>query len=139
RLMGALIMTHSDDNGLVLPPNLAPDQVVMVPIYKNDDEWNTVNQAAEKILENLRRAGIRVKYDNRDTHKPGWKFNEYELKGVPVRIAIGPKDVQNNTVEIARRDTLTKEIAAVDGLTEKIGVLLEEIQKSLFEKALQYR
>src|SRR5690606_10987698 len=109
RLIGALIMTHSDDHGLVLPPNLAPDQVVIVPIYKNDEQWADVTAAGQTIAQELRQAGLRVKFDNQDTHKPGWKFNEYELKGVPLRIAIGPKDVAEGTVEVARRDTLTKQ------------------------------
>ncbi|RLD28617.1 MAG: proline--tRNA ligase, partial [Bacteroidetes bacterium] len=110
RLIGALIMTHSDDNGLVLPPKLAPDQVVIIPIYRNEEQLADVSEVAEELMTELRSKGIRVKFDNRDTHKPGWKFNEYEFKGVPVRVAIGPKDVENGTVEIARRDTLTKEL-----------------------------
>src|SRR5690606_36884594 len=112
RLMGALIMTHSDDNGLVLPPKLAPEHVVIVPIYKNDEQFAEVDKVAKEIVTDLHKAGIRVNYDNRDTQKPGWKFNEYELKGVPLRIAIGPKDVENNSLELARRDTLTKEIVS---------------------------
>jgi len=110
RLIGALIMAHSDDNGLILPPNLAPIQVVIVPIYKGNSELDKISNTAEKIRKTLTEKGISVKYDNRDTHKPGWKFAEYELKGVPVRIAIGPRDITNGTVEIARRDTLTKEV-----------------------------
>ena len=110
RLMGALIMTHSDDNGLVLPPKLAPDQVVIVPIYRNDEQFDAVSEVANNLMKDLRAKGVRVKFDKRDTHKPGWKFNEYELKGVPLRIAIGPKDIEKGTVEMARRDTLTKEI-----------------------------
>jgi len=110
RLMGALIMTHSDDNGLVLPPKLAPDQVVIVPIYRNDEQFDAVSDLANNLMKDLRAKGVRVKFDKRDTHKPGWKFNEYELKGVPLRIAIGPKDLEKGTVEMARRDTLTKEI-----------------------------
>lgn len=139
RLMGALVMTHSDDNGLVIPPNLAPDQVVIVPIYKSDEEYTAVCLEAEIILKELKEKGIRVKLDKRDTFKPGWKFNEYELKGVPLRIAIGPKDLQNQSVEVARRDVLSKEIVVRAGLAEKIKSLLEEIQKNLFEKALKFR
>ena len=139
RLMGALIMTHSDDNGLVLPPNLAPDQVVIVPIYRNEEQFEAVSEVANKIQSDLRSRGIRVKFDNRDTHKPGWKFNEYELKGVPVRIAIGPKDVENGTVEIARRDTLTKEIVEVSKSVDHISGLMQEIQTNLFQKALDSR
>ncbi len=139
RLMGALIMTHSDDNGLVLPPNLAPDQVVIVPIYRNDEQFDAVSEVAEKLMKELRAAGVRVKFDKRDTHKPGWKFNEYELKGVPLRIGIGPKDVEKGTVELARRDTLTKEFVAADKVVLKIKNLLEEIQSNLFKKAFDYR
>jgi prolyl-tRNA synthetase len=139
RLIGALIMTHSDDHGLVLPPNLAPDQVVIVPIYKNDEQWADVTAAGQTIAQELRQAGLRVKFDNRDTHKPGWKFNEYELKGVPLRIAIGPKDVAEGTVEVARRDTLTKQTMPVEGLAQQIRQLLEEIQQHLYDKALAYR
>ncbi len=139
RLMGALVMTHSDDNGLVIPPNLAPDQVVIVPIYRSDDEYTAVCAAAESIVNELKAKGIRVKLDKRDTHKPGWKFNEYELKGVPVRIAIGPKDLENKSVEVARRDTLTKEIIERDGLADTLEVLLKEIQTNLFDKALKFR
>lgn len=139
RLIGALIMTHSDDKGLVLPPNLAPDQVVIVPIYRKDEEFDLVNEVAENLMKELRSKGIRVKYDNRDTHKPGWKFNEYELKGVPVRIAIGPKDVEKGTVELARRDTLTKEFINRDEVVEKVISLMDEIQDNLFKKASNYR
>ena len=139
RLMGALVMTHSDDNGLVLPPKLAPDQVVIIPIYRSDEQYELVCKEAEKIVAELRANHIRVKFDKRDTHKPGWKFNEYELKGVPVRIAIGPKDIENNTVEIARRDTLSKEIVHRDNVSETIVQLMDEIQKSLFQKAVTYR
>ncbi|GAB5401767.1 MAG: proline--tRNA ligase [Aureisphaera sp.] len=139
RLMGALVMTHSDDNGLVLPPNLAPDQVVIVPIYRNDEQLAAASAVAEELMIALRANGIRVKFDNRDTHKPGWKFNEYELKGVPVRIAIGPKDVENGTVEIARRDTLSKELVAVDDAISYISNLMGEIQTSLYKKAASFR
>jgi prolyl-tRNA synthetase len=139
RLIGALIMTHSDDNGLVLPPKLAPDQVVIVPIYRNEEQLADVSEVAEELMTELRSKGIRVKYDNRDTHKPGWKFNEYEFKGVPVRIAIGPRDVENGTVEIARRDTLTKELVPKENATDMIVALMTEIQENLFSKAAQYR
>jgi prolyl-tRNA synthetase len=139
RLMGALIMTHSDDNGLVLPPSLAPNQVVIVPIYKGEDELNAVTKVAHTILSDLRANGISVKFDHRDTLRPGAKFAHYELQGVPLRIAIGPKDLENATVELARRDTLTKQIVAMDSLTETIRHLLKEIQESLFKKALDFR
>ena len=139
RLMGALIMTHSDDNGLVLPPKLAPDQVVIVPIYRGEEELEQVEAVAKNLQAQLRAAGIRVKYDGRDTHKPGWKFNEYELKGVPVRIAIGPRDVANGVVEVARRDTLSKESLPMEGLAATVSVLLEEIQANLFAKAVAFR
>ncbi len=139
RLMGALIMTHSDDNGLVLPPVLAPFQVVIVPIYKGQEQLAQINEVAEKIKSDLESKGISVKYDNRDTHKPGWKFAEYELKGVPVRIAIGPRDLENQTVEIARRDTLEKEILQQENLAVKIEHLLEQIQQNLYQKAVDFR
>ncbi len=139
RLMGALVMTHSDDNGLVLPPNLAPDQVVIVPIYRKDEEFEAVDEVAKDLMKKLRSSGIRVKYDNRDTHKPGWKFNEYELKGVPVRIAIGPKDVEKGTVELARRDTLQKEFISNENVVEKVVSLMDEIQNNLYKKAVSHR
>ncbi len=139
RLMGALIMTHSDDNGLVLPPNLAPDQVVIVPIYRNEEQLAAASEVAKSLMADLRSAGLRVKFDDRDTQKPGWKFNEYELKGVPVRIAIGPKDVENKTVEVARRDTLTKEIVPNEDVVSKIVGLMTEIQSNLFDKAMAFR
>lgn len=139
RLMGALVMAHSDDNGLILPPNLAPIQVVIVPIYKGDSQLDQISERAVKIKSDLERSGISVKYDKRDTHKPGFKFAEYELKGVPLRIAIGPRDIENGTVEIARRDTLTKEIVSLDGLVSYIADLLKEIQKSIFSKSLKFR
>ncbi|MDT8415731.1 MAG: proline--tRNA ligase [Flavobacteriaceae bacterium] len=139
RLIGALIMTHSDDNGLVLPPNLAPIQVVIVPIFRNDEQLEAINQKVTEIQKALQQRNISVKYDNRDTQKPGWKFNEYELKGVPLRIAIGPKDLENGTVELARRDTLTKEVIAVDAVVDRISHLLDEIQTTLFQKAASYR
>ncbi len=139
RLMGALIMTHSDDNGLVLPPKLAPIQVVIVPIYKKTEQLEAINRKVEEIVQKLQAKNISVKYDNSDNYKPGWKFNEYELKGVPVRLAIGPRDLENNTVEVARRDTLTKEIVPMENIEEYIEKLLGQIQDNLFERALNYR
>ena len=139
RLIGALIMTHSDDNGLVLPPNLAPIQVVMVPIYKGEEEQNEVAITAEKIKRDLEEKNIRVKFDNRDKFKPGYKFNDYELKGVPLRIAIGPKDLKNGTVEIARRDTLSKSIVRQAEIIDYNTSELEKIQTDLFEKAKAFR
>ena len=139
RLMGALIMTHSDDKGLVLPPKLAPDQVVIVPIYRNDEQFELVSEVAKKVMKELRAKGVRVKFDNRDTYKPGWKFNEYELKGVPVRLAIGPRDVENGTLELARRDTLTKESISRDDVVSIVVDLMDEIQKNLYNKAASFR
>jgi prolyl-tRNA synthetase len=139
RLMGALVMTHSDDNGLVLPPKLAPIQVVIVPIYKTDEQYDAISEKANEITKELRKLGISVKYDNRRTHKPGWKFAEYELKGVPLRIAIGPRDLENGNAELARRDTLTKEIVKQENLTERISGLLDEIQENLYKKAFDFR
>jgi len=139
RLMGALVMAHSDDNGLVLPPNLAPIQVVIVPIYKGTDQLPGISQVANRIKGELEAKGISVKYDDRDTHKPGWKFAEYELKGVPVRLAVGPRDVENATVELARRDTLEKVILRQEGIADHIAELLNTIQQSIFNKALSFR
>jgi len=139
RLMGALIMTHSDDNGLVLPPNLAPIQVVIVPIYKNEEQYKAISDKAIILMQELKEEGISVKYDDRTSFKPGWKFAEYELKGVPLRIAIGPRDLENNKVELARRDTLTKEIVDQEGLAKNIKEKLALIQIELFEKAFAYR
>ena len=139
RLMGALIMTHSDDNGLVLPPKLAPFQVVIVPIYKGEEQLVQISKEALKIKADLEAKGISVKFDNRDTHKPGWKFAEYEFKGVPVRIAIGPRDLENGTVELARRDTLEKETLQVSDLSNKVSHLLEQIQENLYQKAANFR
>jgi len=139
RLMGALIMAHSDDNGLVLPPKLAPTQVVIVPIYKNNEQLALISETANKIKTALQNKGISVKYDDRDTFKPGWKFSEYEFKGVPVRIAIGPRDLENGTVEVARRDTLEKAIYQVTDIENKIVNLLEMIQKNLYHKAFAFR
>ena len=139
RLMGALIMAHSDDNGLVLPPKLAPYQVVIVPIFKDEAGVKLLNEKAEKIMQELKALGIRVKYDNSDNKKPGWKFAEYELKGVPVRLAMGARDLENGTIEIARRDTLTKETVSVENIGAFIQKLLEEIQQNIFQKALDFR
>ena len=139
RLMGALIMTHSDDKGLVLPPKLAPDQVVIVPIYRNDEQFELVSELAKEVMKELRTKGVRVKFDNRDTYKPGWKFNEYELKGVPIRLAIGPRDVENGTLELARRDTLTKESISRDDVVSIVVDLMDEIQKNLYNKADSFR
>ena len=139
RLMGALIMTHSDDNGLVLPPKLAPYQVVIVPIYKGEDQLAAISEVAEGLMKQLRLAGVTVKFDNRDTHKPGWKFNQYELQGVPIRIAIGPKDLEKGSVEVARRDTLTKQFMKQEEVASAVPLLLDKIQVSLFDKALRFR
>ena len=139
RLMGALIMAHSDDNGLVLPPKLAPFQVVIVPIYKQDDQLAAISEKVDTIVAKLKALGISVKYDNNDTKKPGWKFAEYELKGVPVRIAIGPRDLENGTVEVARRDTLEKQVVAMDGIELYIEKLLNDIQDNIYKKAFDYR
>ena len=139
RLMGALIMTHSDDNGLVLPPNLAPIQLVIVPIYKGQEQLQSISSVADKIKKELTKAGISVKYDDRDNFKPGYKFNDYELKGVPLRIAIGPRDIEKKVVELARRDTLEKKIIPLEGLVDHIQIVLNEIQNNLFTKALNFR
>lgn len=139
RLMGALVMTHSDDKGLVLPPNLAPIQVVIVPIYKTEEQFDAISEQVNGLIAELKKLGISVKYDNRDTQKPGFKFAEWELKGVPVRIALGPNDLENGTYEIARRDNLSKEIVAKEGVAVYVQNLLETIQNEMFAKALNYR
>ena len=139
RLMGALIMTHSDDNGLVLPPSLAPNQVVIVPIYKSEEDLNAITEVANEIISDLRAKNISVKFDNRTTHRPGAKFAQHELQGVPLRLAIGARDLANGTVELARRDTLTKEVVPLDGLVEKVDRLMTEIQDTLFNKAKSFR
>lgn len=139
RLIGGLIMTHSDDFGLVLPPKLAPIQVVIVPIYKNDDQLEAISERVNVFVKELRTKGISVKYDNRDTFRPGAKFAEYELKGVPIRIAIGNRDIENNTVEVARRDTLEKETVSQDTIVDYVEVLLEKIQTNLYNRAFDYR
>ncbi|MEY4456392.1 MAG: proline--tRNA ligase [Sediminibacterium sp.] len=139
RLIGGLVMTHSDDQGLVLPPKIAPLQVVIVPIYKGDEQKAAIDVKVKEFMQSFKAAGIRVKYDDSDNQRPGWKFAEYELKGVPVRIAIGARDLENNQVEIARRDTKEKSSVSMDGLTNTVSTLLEEIQSNLFERAKQYR
>jgi prolyl-tRNA synthetase len=139
RLMGALVMTHSDDNGLVLPPNLAPIQVVIVPIHKTDEQLDAIADQVDELVKELRKMNISVKFDHRTTHKPGFKFAEWELKGVPVRLAIGPKDLENGTYEVARRDTLTKEVVSKDGITSYIKNLLATIQQDMFNRAVDYR
>lgn len=139
RLMGALIMTHSDDNGLVLPPKLAPIQVVIVPIYKGLEQLDAISEKVAPLVKELRAKGISVKYDDRDTQKPGFKFNEYELKGVPVRLAIGQRDMANGTYEVARRDTLQKEIVPMDEVVDKIEFLLDDIQRNIYQKALDHK
>jgi prolyl-tRNA synthetase len=139
RLIGAIIMGHADNHGLVLPPKLAPIQVVIIPIFKNDEQLVALSETARKIKSGLEALGISVKYDDRDNNKPGWKFADYELKGVPVRLAIGPRDLENNTIEVARRDELTKETISVDKVYEHIPSLLENIQQNIFNKALNFR
>jgi prolyl-tRNA synthetase len=139
RLMGALIMTHSDDKGLVLPPNLAPNQVVIVPIYKSDEQLEEISNVVKELMTDLKSKGVSVKFDNRTTYRPGAKFAQHELQGVPLRIAIGPKDLENGTVELARRDTLTKEVVNIDDVAEKIASLMVEIQNDIFQKALDFR
>lgn len=139
RLMGALVMTHSDDKGLVLPPNLAPIQVVVVPIYKTEEQLAEITNEVTVLTAALRKLRISVKYDDRTTQKPGFKFAEWELKGVPVRIAVGPKDIENGTFEVARRDTLTKEVVSKEGIANYIADLLEQVQTDLFNRALDYR
>lgn len=139
RLMGALIMTHSDDNGLVLPPKLAPIHVAIVPIYRNDEQLKAISEKANEIKKSLESKGFSVKFDDRDTYKPGWKFSEYEFKGVPVRIAIGPRDLENGTMEVARRDTLEKQVLNFDQAEVKIPELLDEIQENLYQRSLTYR
>ena len=139
RLIGTLIMAHSDDRGLILPPKLAPIQVVIIPIVKTDDQLFLINEKAASIQKILMARGIRVKYDNDDKQKPGWKFAEYELKGVPIRIAMGPRDLENGTAELARRDTLTKSTVSMDGLSDTIVNLLEEIQQNMYNRALTFR
>jgi prolyl-tRNA synthetase len=139
RLIGALVMAHSDDNGLILPPNLAPIQVVIVPIYKKMEELALISARVDEIIPKLKARGITVKYDDNDNKKPGWKFAEYELKGVPVRLAIGPRDMENGTVEVVRRDTLTKETKPLENIESYVEYLLAEIQLNIYDKALKFR
>jgi prolyl-tRNA synthetase len=139
RLMGALVMTHSDDNGLVLPPSLAPTQLVIVPIYKGEEQLKLLDAHVKPLVDEFRKQGVSVKYDNRDTHKPGFKFNEYELKGVPLRIAVGERDLKEGTYELARRDTLTKETVNPADIYERVRVLLAEMQQALYDKALKHQ
>lgn len=139
RLMGALIMVHSDDNGLVLPPNLAPIQVVMIPIYKNDEQLNAIREKLQPVIRELQAAGVSVQLDDSDNKRPGFKFADYELKGVPVRLAMGARDLENNTIELMRRDTLEKENVSFDNIAQHVTELLADIQNNLFEKARRYR
>lgn len=139
RLMGALIMSHSDDNGLVLPPALAPIQVVIVPIYNSQEQLQAISEKLQPIIKDLRDNGVSVKFDDSDNKKPGWKFAEYELKGVPVRLALGGRDLENGTIEVMRRDTLTKETKPIDGIADYVEELLKEIQDNIFQKALKFR
>ena len=139
RLIGGLVMTHSDDEGLVLPPRIAPVQVVIVPIFKGDEQKAMIDEKMAVVVASFKAAGIRVKYDNSDNNRPGWKFAEYELKGVPIRIAVGPRDLENNQVELARRDTKEKTDISLDGLTKTVAALLLEIQSNLLQRAIKYR
>ena len=139
RLMGALIMTHSDDNGLVLPPKLAPIQVVIVPIYRSQEQLDTINAKVAPIVENLKKQGISVKYDNADNKRPGFKFADYELKGVPVRLVLGARDIENSTIEVMRRDTLEKETVSIEGIEGYVEKLLDDIQNNIYTKALNHR
>ena len=139
RLIGALIMTHSDDNGLVLPPRLAPIQVVIIPISKGAEQQNLITEKVSPIISKLRSLGISVKYDDSDNKRPGFKFADYELKGVPVRLVLGAKDLENGTVEVMRRDTLEKYTIPFDSVVEHVQSLLEDIQQNIFKKALEYR
>ena len=139
RMMGALVMAHSDDAGLIIPPKLAPIQVVIVPIYRSEEQLEAITDKVKPLMAELKKAGISVKYDNSDANKPGWKFAEYELRGVPVRLAMGARDLENGTVEIARRDLKTKETVPFEGLTEHIAALLIDIQQTIYQKALTFR
>ena len=139
RLMGALIMTHSDDNGLVLPPALAPLQVVIVPIYKNDEQLQAINEKVDGIVERLKDMGVSVKYDNADNKRPGFKFADYELKGIPVRLVLGARDLENGTVEVMRRDTLEKETRSLEGIEDYVKNLLDDMQQNIYKKAVDFR
>ena len=132
-------MAHADDDGLIIPPKLAPTQVVIVPIFKNEEQLNAISEVVDQLVKKLRRKDITVQFDKRDTYKPGWKFAEYEQKGIPVRIAVGPRDLENGTVEVARRDTKEKQVHNIDGLEDKIKALLEDIQQNIYNRALQFR
>ncbi|MBO9637930.1 MAG: proline--tRNA ligase, partial [Siphonobacter aquaeclarae] len=139
RLMGALIMAHSDDQGLILPPKLAPIQVVIVPIFRNEEQLNVIFDAIDPIIKELKASGISVKFDDSQQEKPGWKFAEYELRGVPVRMAVGARDLENGTVELARRDTKEKQVVPMDGIAGTIKALLDDIQASIYNRALKFR
>lgn len=139
RLIGALVMAHGDDQGLIMPPKIAPIQVVIVPIYKGPDSKDLIDRKAEELMQQLRAKGMRVKFDNDDTSRPGWKFAEYELRGVPVRIALGARDIENSQVEVARRDTKDKMTVPIDGLIDKVEDLLKDIHQNMYNRALQYR
>ncbi|MGM0497426.1 MAG: proline--tRNA ligase [Bacteroidota bacterium] len=139
RLMGALIMAHSDDNGLVLPPKLAPTQVVIIPIHKSNEQLEQIREKVPSIKKQLEEKGFSVKFDDRETHKPGWKFSEYELKGIPVRLAIGPRDLENDTIEVARRDTMEKEVISQDKVVDHVENLMSDIQNTIYNKALKFR
>jgi prolyl-tRNA synthetase len=139
RLMGALIMAHSDDEGLIIPPKLAPIHVVFVPIFRTEEELNKISEKAEQLISALRALGLSIKFDSRDTHKPGFKFAEYEMRGVPIRIAIGPRDIENGTVELARRDTKEKKTIAFDSVVSEVPKLLEEIQSNIYQRALKFK
>jgi prolyl-tRNA synthetase len=139
RLIGALVMAHSDDDGLVLPPKLAPIQVVIVPIFKGEEQKKAIDEKVIALMEDFKALGVSVKYDDDDSSRPGWKFAEYEMKGVPVRIALGARDLEKNVAEVARRDTKTKESVSLDGLANTVFVLLNDIQNSIYQKAKDYR
>src|SRR5258706_12856255 len=139
RLIGALVMAHSDDDGLILPPKIAPLQVVIIPVYKNDEQKNQITQKVNEIIGELKKLNIRVKFDDNDNMRPGWKFAEYEMKGVPVRLTIGPKDMENNAAEVARRDTKEKTTIGFDNLVRHIFQLLDEIQNNIYNRAKAYR
>lgn len=139
RLIGALVMAHSDDDGLVLPPKLAPIQVVIVPVFKNEEQKKLIDEQVHPLMENLKAIGVSVKYDEDESRRPGWKFAEYEMKGVPVRVALGERDIKNGVAEVARRDNKTKEPVSLDGLANTIFALLEDIQKNIFQKAELFR
>jgi prolyl-tRNA synthetase len=138
-LVGALVMAHSDDQGLILPPKIAPLQVVIVPIYKGDEQKALIDKKAKEIMDNLKNLGVRVKYDDNDNNRPGWKFAEYELKGVPVRLALGARDLEKNVVEVARRDTKEKKVVGLDGIAQYVDGLLLDIQHNMFKKAKAYQ